>query len=113
MWFSFACNLIVIGLLCYGVYWLGITSGFAMAGIVIGGITFLVAAGTLGYGVFRTLRDPDWKPETPPFQIDSETYSALTNATKILVGSPLNLPLALLRSLHGARKRKSESDKSA
>jgi hypothetical protein len=45
VWFSFALNLIVSGLLCYGVYWVGISSGFPVAGIVIGGITFLVATG--------------------------------------------------------------------
>jgi hypothetical protein len=109
VWFSFAVNLIVIGLLCYGVYWIGIASGLTTEGIVLAVVTFLFVAGSLGYGAFRILRDRDWKPGTPPFQIDSETYSTLTNATKILVGSPLNLPFALLKALQRG-KRESKTD---
>jgi FtsH-binding integral membrane protein len=110
VWFVCAFNLILTGLLCYGVYWLGVASGMAMAGVLIGGITFLVIVGLQGYAVFRKLRDPTWNPAAPPFQIDSKTYSRLTIAAKMLVGSPLNLPAALSKIAH-REKKKSETDK--
>ena len=107
LWFFFAFNLILSGLMCYGVYWVGITSGFPVAGTLLGGITFLATSGVQAYAVFKTLRDPAWKPSC---QIDSTTYSGLTNAAKMIFGSPLNLPSALLMILRRSGRKESKTD---
>ncbi|HMA80468.1 MAG TPA: hypothetical protein VKR81_06240, partial [Candidatus Binatia bacterium] len=73
-------------------------------------ITFLITSSIQGYAVFRLLKDPDWRPATPPFQIDPRTYSGLTNAAKMIFGSPLHLPLVLLKTLRRSGNSESNTD---
>jgi hypothetical protein len=101
---------LVNGLFCYGVYWMGVATGMAKTGIFVGGITFLIIVGIQGYAVFRILQDPTWNPAASPSQIDSQAYSQLTSVAKMLVGSPLSLPVALIK---GFKQRKGEESKAA
>ena len=108
LWFILLANLIVFGLLFYGVYWIGVASGMPMAGLLIGGITFLVSVGIQVCALIRISRNPNWNPAAISTQIDSRTYSRLTSLAKMLVGSPLSLPVALMK---GFKAWKSEESK--
>ena len=113
VWPAFLRNVIVIGLVSYGVYRLGIANGMPIAGLLLGAFTFLAAVGTQGYMVFRSLRDPNWNPPAVPLQIDPQTYSRLTSLARMLVGSPLSLPVALIKGLKHRKGEESKPDKNA
>jgi hypothetical protein len=81
-----------------------------VVGILIGGFTLLFSVSVQTYALLKRLRDPGWNPTAIPSQVDSKTYSMLTIGAKMIIGSPLRLPLALMSAVRRRANGKSDTD---
>jgi hypothetical protein len=96
--------------LCFGLYLLMIEVKFARGQALFFAVAlFLIFCVFFLWAIVEAIRNPSKDPQAGA-GVSPELYESLTTGAKIVVGSPLSIPLALIAVLFRKVKRSSKKE---